>query len=83
VAGTEECAMRRPNVRTPFRYVGAEHGGMTPCAVLLVAFAGCMPVPYPHKVITHSTISGRVVDAETRAPVPDIAIHVQSDSRSS
>jgi hypothetical protein len=50
--------------------------------VILMTLVGCMPIPYPHKVVTHSTITGRVVDAESREPVANIGVSVRSDWQS-
>ena len=49
---------------------------------MLIILFGCMPIPYPHKVVTHSTITGRVVDADSREPVAYINVGVRSDSES-
>jgi hypothetical protein len=48
-------------------------------AILLVSTVnifGCLVIPYPHKVVPHSYITGRVIDFETQQPISGAQIYL-------
>lgn len=55
--------------------------GVAFALLALVATSGCIAIPYPHKVVPHSHITGRTVDAETGEPLPDMIVSLTSTPR--
>lgn len=51
------------------------------CFFLLAA--GCCVAPFPHRVDASPVLSGRLVEAESRNPIPDVvvAVHGFSDTK--
>jgi hypothetical protein len=37
--------------------------------LLMLGLTGCLAIPYPHKIVPYSHITGRIIDANTGAPV--------------
>jgi hypothetical protein len=45
-----------------------------------VLLPGCLLVPYPHDAYMHSTVTGRVRDAETKQPVSGVPVSLAGDT---
>ena len=48
---------------------------------LCLTQAGCISVPYPHKVVPHARISGRVIDSNTSKPICNMRIKLAGKTR--
>jgi len=44
--------------------------------IFTLLFSGCIAIPYPHKAVPNSNISGRLIDTETGKPVKNINVRL-------
>jgi hypothetical protein len=42
---------------------------------------GCLPLPIPHHVVPTGNVVGRVIDAETRQPIPGATLELAQQER--